>query len=93
MGVGPLIASGTEPVALNRPHARTLGTGARGTVVGAAHATCPTRTTTRPAHPHGCMGVQGALATGDPGRGVRDLLAAWRNDGCSIRLPGSSGSS
>ncbi|WP_055478458.1 TetR/AcrR family transcriptional regulator [Sphaerimonospora mesophila] len=41
------------------------------------------RTTTRPAHPHGCLGVQGALATGDPGRGVRDLLAAWRNNGCS----------
>ena len=41
------------------------------------------RTTTRPAHPHGCMGVQGALATGDAGREVRDLLAAWRNDGCS----------
>jgi AcrR family transcriptional regulator len=40
------------------------------------------RTTTRPAHPHGCMGVQGALATSDPGRDVRDLLAAWRNDGC-----------
>ncbi|AXK36861.1 TetR/AcrR family transcriptional regulator [Streptomyces armeniacus] len=40
------------------------------------------RTTTRPARPHGCLGVQGALATGDPGHGVRDLLAAWRNDGC-----------
>ncbi|WP_433501299.1 TetR/AcrR family transcriptional regulator [Sphaerimonospora sp. CA-214678] len=41
------------------------------------------RTTSRPARPHGCLGVQGALATGDPGRGVRDLLTAWRNDGCS----------
>ncbi|WP_437109736.1 TetR/AcrR family transcriptional regulator [Streptomyces sp. enrichment culture] len=41
------------------------------------------RTTTRPARPHGCLGVQGALATSDPGRGVRDLLAAWRNNGCS----------
>jgi AcrR family transcriptional regulator len=41
------------------------------------------RTTTRPTHPHGCLGVQGALATGDSGRGVRDLLAAWRNNGCS----------
>lgn len=40
------------------------------------------RTTTRPAHPHGCMGVQGALATGDSGRGVQDLLIAWRNNGC-----------
>ncbi|MEU4512343.1 TetR/AcrR family transcriptional regulator [Nonomuraea wenchangensis] len=41
------------------------------------------RTTTRPAHPHGCLGVQGALAASDSGREVRDLLAAWRNDGCS----------
>ncbi|MBB6119506.1 TetR/AcrR family transcriptional regulator [Nocardiopsis algeriensis] len=41
------------------------------------------RTTTRPAHPHGCMGVQSALTTGDSGREVRDLLAAWRNNGCS----------
>ncbi|MGW0809872.1 TetR/AcrR family transcriptional regulator [Nonomuraea sp. NPDC002799] len=41
------------------------------------------RTTTRPAHPHGCLGVQGALAAGDSGREVRDLLVAWRNDGCS----------
>lgn len=41
------------------------------------------RTTTRPAQPHGCLGVQGALAAGDSGRGVRELLAAWRNNGCS----------
>ncbi|WP_329240270.1 TetR/AcrR family transcriptional regulator [Actinoallomurus sp. NBC_01490] len=41
------------------------------------------RTTTRPAHPHGCLGVQGALAASDSGHGVRDLLAAWRNNGCS----------
>ncbi|NBM15765.1 TetR/AcrR family transcriptional regulator [Streptomyces sp. GC420] len=41
------------------------------------------QTTTRPSRPHGCLGVQGALATSDPGRGVRDLLAAWRNNGCS----------
>lgn len=41
------------------------------------------RTTTRPEHPLGCLGVQGALATGDSGREVRDLLVAWRNDGCS----------
>ncbi|SDK03564.1 transcriptional regulator, TetR family [Lentzea albidocapillata subsp. violacea] len=40
------------------------------------------RTTTRPAGPHGCMGVQGALATGESGHAVRDLLAAWRNNGC-----------
>ncbi|WP_437036055.1 hypothetical protein [Streptomyces caelestis] len=29
------------------------------------------------------MGVQGALATGDSGQTARDLLAAWRNDGCA----------
>ena len=37
-------------------------------------------TTTRPDNPHGCLGVQGALATSDSGRQVRDLLAAWRDD-------------
>lgn len=41
------------------------------------------RTTTRPAHPHGCLGVQGALSTSDSGQGVRDLLVAWRANGCS----------
>ncbi len=41
------------------------------------------RTTTRPAHPHGCLGVQGALVTSDSGRGVRDLLVVWRSDGHS----------
>lgn len=41
------------------------------------------RTTTRPAGPHGCLGVQGALATGDSGREARDLLVAWRDDGYS----------
>jgi AcrR family transcriptional regulator len=41
------------------------------------------RTTTRPEQPHGCMGVQGALATSDSGREVRDLLVGWRNDGYS----------
>lgn len=39
------------------------------------------RTTTRPAHPHGCLGVQGALSTSDSGQEVRDLLIAWRNNG------------
>ncbi|MGA5078122.1 TetR family transcriptional regulator C-terminal domain-containing protein [Streptomyces griseoincarnatus] len=44
------------------------------------------RTTTRPTPPRGCMGVQGALSTSDAGQGVRDLLSAWRNDGCgSVR--------
>ncbi|MDA0634575.1 TetR/AcrR family transcriptional regulator [Nonomuraea sp. MCN248] len=41
------------------------------------------RATTRPAAPRGCLGVQSALVTGDSGGGVRDLLAAWRNDGCA----------
>jgi AcrR family transcriptional regulator len=44
------------------------------------------RTTTRPAHPRGCLGVQGALATSDAGRGVRDLLVAWRDNGyCRVQ--------
>ncbi|MFC7330996.1 TetR/AcrR family transcriptional regulator [Marinactinospora rubrisoli] len=41
------------------------------------------RTTTGPARPRGCMGVQSALAASDSGQAVRDLLATWRNDGCS----------
>ncbi|MFD7135759.1 TetR/AcrR family transcriptional regulator [Streptomyces sp. NPDC059894] len=41
------------------------------------------RTTTRPAHPHGCLGVQGALTTSDSGQEVRDLLVDWRNNGYS----------
>ncbi|GHF54510.1 AcrR family transcriptional regulator [Amycolatopsis bartoniae] len=41
------------------------------------------RTTTRPAGPHGCLGVQGALATGEAGRGARDLLVEWRDSGYS----------
>ncbi|MFK0121360.1 TetR/AcrR family transcriptional regulator [Streptomyces sp. NPDC090994] len=40
------------------------------------------RTTTRPDGPHGCLGVQGALTTSDAGKEVRELLAAWRQDGC-----------
>ncbi|ASQ97558.1 TetR/AcrR family transcriptional regulator [Streptomyces sp. 11-1-2] len=40
------------------------------------------RTTTRPASPHGCLGVQSALTVSDSGQEVRDLLVAWRNDGC-----------
>ncbi|MFI1412203.1 TetR/AcrR family transcriptional regulator [Streptomyces sp. NPDC020707] len=39
------------------------------------------RTTTRPASPHGCLGVQSALAASDSGQEVRDLLVDWRNDG------------
>ncbi|WP_053739068.1 TetR/AcrR family transcriptional regulator [Nocardia sp. NRRL S-836] len=41
------------------------------------------RTTTRPEEPHGCLGVQAALATGDAGRDVRALLVDWRNNGNS----------
>ncbi|MEU5341230.1 TetR/AcrR family transcriptional regulator [Streptomyces sp. NPDC020766] len=40
--------------------------------------------TTLPGCPTGCFGVQGALATGDPGRGARDALAAWRNEHTSL---------
>jgi AcrR family transcriptional regulator len=40
------------------------------------------QSTTSPTGPRGCMGVQGALATGESGHAVRDLLAAWRNNGC-----------
>lgn len=39
------------------------------------------RSTTRPECPAGCLGVQGALATGDSGRPARDTLAAWREEG------------
>jgi AcrR family transcriptional regulator len=41
-------------------------------------------TTTRADSPHGCLGVQGALATSTSGQGVRDLLVAWRDDTCSL---------
>ncbi|WP_436844067.1 TetR/AcrR family transcriptional regulator [Streptomyces canus] len=58
--------------ALEEPTARDVATAIlAGTV----------RTTTRPAHPHGCLGVQGALSTSDSGQEVRDLLVAWRSDG------------
>ncbi|OLF09241.1 TetR/AcrR family transcriptional regulator [Actinophytocola xanthii] len=41
------------------------------------------RTTTRPTGPHGCLGVHAALVAGEAGRGVRDVLVAWRDDGYS----------
>ncbi|WP_328494397.1 TetR/AcrR family transcriptional regulator [Streptomyces sp. NBC_00414] len=41
------------------------------------------RTTTRPAGPQGCLGVQSALSVSDSGQEIRDLLVAWRNDGYS----------
>ncbi|SEH00972.1 DNA-binding transcriptional regulator, AcrR family [Nonomuraea solani] len=40
--------------------------------------------TTSPDCPAGCFGVQGALAAGEPGRGARDTLAAWRDNGISL---------
>ncbi|MFE2608036.1 SDR family oxidoreductase [Streptomyces mirabilis] len=42
------------------------------------------RATTRPGCPTGCLGVQGALATGDPGSDARDALTAWRNEHTSL---------
>ncbi|MFC3994369.1 TetR/AcrR family transcriptional regulator [Nocardiopsis sediminis] len=42
------------------------------------------RTTTRPGDPAGCLGVQGSLAAGDPGRCARDALIAWRNEAVSV---------
>jgi len=37
------------------------------------------RATTRPGCPTGCLGVQGALAVGEPGGHARDALTALRN--------------
>ncbi|SDG48254.1 transcriptional regulator, TetR family [Lentzea fradiae] len=42
------------------------------------------RTTTCPDQPHGCLGVQAALATGDAGREIRALLSDWRNNGHAL---------
>ncbi|MFH9968737.1 TetR/AcrR family transcriptional regulator [Streptomyces mirabilis] len=42
------------------------------------------RATTRPGCPTGCLGVQGALATGDPGSDARDALSAWCNEHTSL---------
>jgi AcrR family transcriptional regulator len=39
------------------------------------------RTTTRPAAPHGCLGVQSALTASEAGQEIRELLADWRNSG------------
>ncbi|MFC9635704.1 TetR/AcrR family transcriptional regulator [Streptomyces mirabilis] len=48
--------------------------------VAAAFLNGSVRATTRPGCPTGCLGVQGALATGDPGSDARDALIAWRNE-------------
>ena len=36
--------------------------------------------TTRPHSPHGCLGVQGALAATEDGMVVHELLASWRDN-------------
>ncbi|MEU3416550.1 TetR/AcrR family transcriptional regulator [Streptomyces sp. NPDC006658] len=57
--------------ALQEPTARQVAT---------AFLTGSVRATTSPGCPTGCLGVQGSLAAGDPGRNARDTLAAWRNE-------------
>ncbi|WP_063735234.1 TetR/AcrR family transcriptional regulator [Streptomyces sp. RTd22] len=42
------------------------------------------RATTGPGRPAGCLGVQGSLAAGDPGRNARDALVTWRNEAVSL---------
>ncbi len=42
------------------------------------------RATTQPDAPRGCLGVQGALAVGEPGCGAQQALSAWRNDGRTL---------
>ena len=42
------------------------------------------RASTRPGCPTGCLGVQGALATGGTGQVARDTLAEWRARGQAI---------
>ncbi|MES4904257.1 MULTISPECIES: TetR/AcrR family transcriptional regulator [unclassified Streptomyces] len=61
--------------ALREPTARQVATAFLGGSV---------RATTRPGCPTGCLGVQGSLAAGDPGRGARDALIVWRNEGISL---------
>ncbi|MEV7087915.1 TetR/AcrR family transcriptional regulator [Streptomyces sp. NPDC093085] len=57
--------------ALLEPTAREVATAF---LNGSVHAT------TTPGSPAGCLGVQGSLAAGAPGRAGRDTLTAWRND-------------
>ncbi|MFE2750176.1 TetR/AcrR family transcriptional regulator [Streptomyces scopuliridis] len=63
------------PRALEEPTARQVATAFLGGSV---------RATTRTDSPAGCLGVQGSLAAGEPGRSARDTLAAWRNNGISL---------
>ncbi|WP_432840132.1 TetR/AcrR family transcriptional regulator [Dactylosporangium sp. CA-092794] len=60
--------------ALAEPTAREVAT---------AFLTGAVRASTRPGDPAGCLGVQGCLAAGDPGRAARDALVDWRNEGQS----------
>ncbi|ARQ71039.1 TetR/AcrR family transcriptional regulator [Streptomyces marincola] len=59
------------PAALELPTARE---------VAAALLTGSARATTQPGCPAGCLGVQGSLAAGEPGRLARDALTAWREE-------------
>ncbi|KAK1178190.1 TetR/AcrR family transcriptional regulator [Streptomyces sp. NBS 14/10] len=63
------------PRALEEPTARQVAT---------AFLAGSVRATTRPDSPAGCLGVQGSLAAGEPGRGARDTLAAWRDNATSL---------
>ncbi|MEU8360155.1 TetR/AcrR family transcriptional regulator [Nonomuraea sp. NPDC048882] len=63
------------PRALEEPVARQV---AAAFLAGAVEAT------TRPGCPAGCFGVQGSLAAGESGRGARDTLAAWRDNGVTL---------
>lgn len=42
------------------------------------------RSTTMPDRPAGCLGVQGALATGETGRPAREALIEWRSGGQAL---------
>ncbi|MEU1303078.1 TetR/AcrR family transcriptional regulator [Streptomyces shenzhenensis] len=63
------------PRALAEPTARQVAT---------AFLSGSVQATTRPDSPAGCLGVQGSLAAGEPGRSARDTLAAWRNSGIAL---------
>ena len=58
--------------ALKQPTARAV---AEHVLRGAVQAT------TTPGGPAGCLGVQGALATGAPGQAAREALIEWRSEG------------
>ncbi|MFJ5304394.1 TetR/AcrR family transcriptional regulator [Streptomyces sp. NPDC088350] len=63
------------PRALQEPTARQVATAfLNGSVQATTHPDCPA----------GCLGVQGSLAAGEPGRTARDTLTAWRDNGISL---------